>query len=60
VSKKIRKYLNLINSLFSRLIQTNLDFTRIRFLFDPGPAHGEYDILRFYIDSLKLITLHAV
>jgi hypothetical protein len=60
VSKEIGKYLNSINSLFSRLIQTDSDFARIRLPLDPGPAHGGYDILRFYTDPPKLITLHAV
>jgi hypothetical protein len=60
VSKEIRKYFDLINSLFSRLIQINSDFARIRFSFDPGPTHEGYDILRFYINPPKLITLHAI
>jgi hypothetical protein len=60
MSKKIRKYLDLINSLLSRLIQTNSDFARIRFSLNSGLAHEGYDILRFYINPPKLITLHAV
>lgn len=58
--KEIRKYLDLINSLFSRLIQIDSDFARIRLPLNPRPTHGGYDILRFYIHPPKLITLHAV